>query len=82
MSKETTAKSEMLELIVHDIWELRNKPHRFFSSLRKSVELFHKNNEAMNAMYLAGNKSETMEEIDKLEKMFYKNRSEELNLPT
>lgn len=67
-----TTKTEMLDLIVHDIWELCNKPHRFFNSLKEATDLFHKNNETMNAIALAGNKKDTLREIDRLEKAFRK----------
>lgn len=70
MAKEKMTKGDAVWYIVNDSWELCNKPHRFFNSLRKVIDKFHKNNEAMNALCLSGTKEETLKQIDRLETAF------------
>lgn len=62
---------DALVQIISDAWELSNKPHRFFSTVRSAIEQFYMKYE--ERMHLDENGlEETLSALEEAEKIYYK----------
>ena len=76
MTKHFKNHKQAIWYVAHDIWELCNKPHRFFNTLEKILEDYHENDDMMNRAYLSGSLEDSKKELEKLKKAFINNRKQ------